>query len=69
MTTRLSIVSEFPKRGWGDLQFPVEKPVNWYFNVVFLRRMWELGQDTILETAFYEPLKKPVITSSPRLSI
>lgn len=59
MTTRVSIVHELPKRGWGDLQLPDEKPVNWYLNVAFLRRMWELGQDTILETAFYEPFVKP----------
>jgi hypothetical protein len=69
MTTRLSIVSELPRRGWGDLQFPDEKPVNWYFHVAFLRRMWELGQDTILETPFYEPFEKPVMTSSYRLYI
>jgi hypothetical protein len=23
-----------------------------------LRRMWEIGEETILETAFYEPLKR-----------
>ena len=23
-----------------------------------LRRMWEIGEETILETAFYEPFKK-----------
>lgn len=69
MTTRLCIVRELPKRSWGDLRFPDEKPVNWYFDVAFLRRMWELGQDTILETAFYEPFEKPIINSSFRLSI
>jgi len=60
MTTRLSIVRELPKRGWGDLQFPDEKPANWYFEVAFMRRMWELGQDTILETAFYETFNKSI---------
>jgi hypothetical protein len=63
MTTRLSIFRELPKIGWGDLEFPDQKPVNWYLHVAFLRRMWELGQDTILETAFYEPFEKPIRNS------
>ena len=59
MTTRLSIVHELPNHRWGMSPHPNEAVPCWFLNVAFLRRMWELGQDTILETAFYEPFEKP----------
>ena len=59
MTTRLSIVRKLPKRHWGEWHFPDQEPVDWHLDLAFLRRMWDLGQDTILETAFYEPFDKP----------
>ena len=58
MTTRLSIVHELPNNHLGVPLDPHQDVPGWYFDVVFLRRMWELGQDTILETAFYEPFAK-----------
>jgi hypothetical protein len=59
VTTRLSIVHELPSY-YSEMPLdPNEDIPSWYFDVVFLRRMWELGQDTILETAFYEPFEKP----------
>jgi hypothetical protein len=54
MTARLSIVRAFPNSNWGDLHFPNNEPVDWHLDVVYLRYMWEYGEDTILETAFYE---------------
>ncbi len=62
MTTRISIVRELPIRGGEELQFPNEAPARWHTDLAFLRRLWELGEDTIVETAFYEPFQKPVHT-------
>jgi len=59
MTTRISIIRELPMRRWEESHFP-EEPANWHTQVAFLRRLWELGEDTIIETAFYEPFQKPV---------
>jgi hypothetical protein len=59
VTTRLSIVHELAGNHPGVSLDPNGGIPGWYLDVAFLRRMWELGQDTILETAFYEPFKKP----------
>ena len=47
MTTRLSIVQAL---------LPNKELVDWHLDLAFLMYLWELGEDTILETAFYEPL-------------
>ena len=59
MTTRISIVRELRKSHWEESHFPNEEPAGWRTQVAFLRRLWELGEETILETAFYEPFEKP----------
>jgi hypothetical protein len=64
MTTRLSIVHKLPNSGWGELYFPNKELEGWEAYVRFLRRMWELGEDTVLETAFCESFKKPILNSS-----
>jgi hypothetical protein len=58
VTTRLSIVHELASNHSGVSLDPNGGIPGWYLDVAFLRRMWELGQDTILETAFYEPFEK-----------
>jgi len=58
MTTRISIVRELPMSHREETHFP-EEPTNWHMQVAFLRRLWELGEDTVIETAFYEPFQKP----------
>jgi hypothetical protein len=59
MTTRISIVRELPMSHWEESHFSNEEPANWHTEVAFLRRLWQLGEDTIMETAFYEPFQKP----------
>ena len=60
MTTRLCIVRELPNNRWAMPRYPDGDYPGWSRDVAFLRTMWQLGQDTILETAFYEPFQKPV---------
>jgi hypothetical protein len=60
MTTRLSLTHKLPDNRWRVPRDPDGDFPGWSRDVAFLRRMWELGQDTILETAFYEPFVKPV---------
>jgi hypothetical protein len=59
MTFRISIVHDLPKSRWGASHMPNKQPIGWKENLKFLRLMWEEGEDTILETAFYEPFEKP----------
>ena len=59
MTTRISIVRELPMSHWEESHSSNEEPANWHTEVAFLRRLWQLGEDTIMETAFYEPFQKP----------
>lgn len=59
MTTRISIVRELPMSHWEEAHFPNEEPTSWQTQVAFLRRLWELGEDTVIETGFYEPFQKP----------
>ena len=59
MTTRISIVRELPMSRWEEAHFPNEEPTSWQTQVAFLRRLWELGEDTVVETGFYEPFQKP----------
>ena len=54
MTIKLSIVQALPKRHANEFHFPSEEVVDWHLDLVYLRRLWEWGQDTILETAFIE---------------
>ncbi len=59
MTTRISLVKALPTLHWGELQFLKSEPVDWNLDLAFLRLLWEWGEDTILETAAYEPFTKP----------
>jgi hypothetical protein len=61
MTTRISLVKALPTLHWGELQFLKSEPVDWLLDLTFLRILWETGEDTVLETACYEPLEKPKI--------
>ncbi len=60
MTIRISIVRALPNRHWGELHFPSSEPLDWRLDLAFLLHLWEIGEDTILETAFYEPFNKSV---------
>jgi len=51
MTARLSIVRALPNSHWDN------EPLNWHLDIAFLLYLWELGKDTIPETAFYKPFK------------
>lgn len=48
MTTRLSIVQAL---------LPNRELVDWHLDLAFLMYLWELGEDTVLETGFYELFK------------
>jgi hypothetical protein len=48
MTTRLSIVRAL---------LPNKDLADWHLDLAFLMYLWELGEDTVLETGFYEPFK------------
>jgi len=58
MTIRLSLVRALPKRHWGELHFPHRVPLDWNLDLAFLQYLWELGEQTVLETAFYEVFDK-----------
>jgi hypothetical protein len=60
MTTRISLVKALPTLHWGELQFLKSEPVDWHLDLAFLLYLWEIGEETILETAFYEPFNKSV---------
>jgi len=58
MATRFSIVHQLKKSRWGESHLPNKKPKDWKVNLEGLRRLWEIEEETILETAFYEPFQK-----------
>ena len=60
MTTRISLVRALPNKLWGELHFPSRKPRDWHLDLAFLLYMWEMGEDTILETTFYEIFDKGI---------
>jgi len=61
MTIRFSIVDEQPPSRLGKSRMHTQIPATWKDDVVTMRMLWEAGQDTLLETAFFEyfPGKKP----------
>ena len=58
MTVRISIVHELPKSRWGAGHMPNKQPVSWKSDLKFLRQMWDHGEETELETAFFEYFEK-----------
>jgi len=60
MTTRFSIVRELKKSRWGSSHMPNKIPDGWNSTLKTLRFLWERGDDTVLETAFYEPFDKSI---------
>jgi hypothetical protein len=60
MTKRFSIVHDLPKSRWGASHMPNKVPVGWKGTLKTIRMMWEAGEDTILETAFYELFDKSI---------
>ena len=63
MTIKISITKALPKTHRGVLHFPNTELEGWHLDLAYLLYLWELGQDTILETAFYEPFEKRIINS------
>ena len=57
MTTRFSIVNELKSRFGTNRMKP--DIAEWPVMLEGLRRLWLIGEDTILETGFYEPFVKP----------
>jgi len=51
VTVRISLVKALPNLHWA------KEPLDWHLDLAFLKYLWEHGEDTILETAFYEPFK------------
>jgi hypothetical protein len=59
MTTRFSLINGMKKGRWGESY--LEEPLqDWPIILDYLRRLWRIGEDTVLETEFYEPFEKPV---------
>jgi hypothetical protein len=58
MTIRISLVRALPNRHWVELNILQVVPLDWHLDLAFLKYLWELGEVTILETAFYEPFEK-----------
>ena len=54
MSIRISIVKAMPYVHWGESHFAMGEPVDWRLDLAYLLYLWEGGEDTILETAFYE---------------
>ena len=64
MTIKISIAKALPTTHWREFHFPDTEPEGWRLDLTYLLYLWEIGQDTILETAFYEPFEKRIINSS-----
>jgi hypothetical protein len=60
MTIRLSLVRALPNKHWGELHFPQREPLDWHLDLAYLLYLWEVGEDTILETTFYELFDKSI---------
>ena len=58
MTVRISIVKAMPSLHLEKHYFPIGEPVDWRLDLAYLLYLWEWGEDTILETAFYELFDK-----------
>lgn len=54
MTIKLSLIRAFPNRHWGELNFPSRAPVDWRLDLAYLQYLWELDEDTVLETTFFQ---------------
>ena len=58
MATRFSIANELKTR-WAPSHLPNRRIERWPALLGYLRDLWLVGEETILETAFYEPVRKP----------
>lgn len=58
---KISIVDELPPSRWGQFHMPNKTVPTWKGYLRFMRAMWDLGETTELETAFFEYFsgKKP----------
>lgn len=54
MTTGFSLIYS---RNHGEESYLEEPPSDWPIILDYLRRLWSIGEDTILETEFYELLR------------
>ena len=60
MTLKLSLVRALPNKHWGESHFPQKVPLDWHLDLAFLQYLWERGEETMLETAFYELFDKGI---------
>lgn len=54
MAAHFSIVREFPKSRWGASHFPNKIPAGWKDLVRTLGALWEHGDQTSLESVWFE---------------
>jgi hypothetical protein len=58
MTTRFSLIYDLKQSPWAE-SYLEKPPADWNIILDYLRRLWLIGEDTILETEFYEPFENP----------
>ena len=57
VTSRFSLIYDLKRSRWAETHLE-EPPADWQIILDYLRLLWQLGEDTILETEFYEPCQK-----------
>jgi len=57
MTVRFSVIDDLGNSRWAESH--LEEPLSdWPIILDYLRRLWLIGEDTVLETDFLEPIQK-----------